>query len=85
MTRAVTSGGPAACRAGHGACWPFLAAKLEFMIFGVFPYDEQWRPLTALLIFIGACAVSMHPRFWSRKLIPLWLFVCVAYGVLMYV
>ena len=43
VTRAVTEGGAQACKVGHGACWPFYAAKLRFMIFGVYPYDEHWR------------------------------------------
>ncbi len=33
------------CRADYGgACWAFISEKLRFIIFGTFPYDEQWRP-----------------------------------------
>ncbi|WP_336810392.1 amino acid ABC transporter permease [Bosea sp. MMO-172] len=86
VTRAIVEGGPQTCKAaaGAGACWPFLAAKLRFMIFGFFPYDEHWRPALAVLLFLGAMAYSMIPRFWSRHLLWLWLAVVIICGVLMY-
>lgn len=84
VTRAVVEGGPQACKGAAGACWPFLAAKLRFMIFGFYPYAEHWRPALALLLFLGAVAVSMAPRFWSRRLLWLWIAVPVACGVLLY-
>jgi len=86
VTRAIVEGGPQTCKAaaGAGACWPFLAAKLRFMIFGFFPYDEHWRPALAVLLFLGAMIYSMIPRFWSRRLLWLWLAVVVICGVLMY-
>ena len=28
-----------------GACWAFIGEKLRFILFGRYPYDEQWRPL----------------------------------------
>lgn len=84
VTRAVLEGGPQACKVGAGACWPFLAAKLRFMIFGFYPYDEHWRPALAVILFLGAMIVSMIPRFWSRRLLWLWLAIPVICGVLMY-
>lgn len=74
---AIFTGSPADCKAGGGACWPFLGAKLRYMIFGFYPYEEQWRPFAALLLFLGAALVSMMPRFWSRGLLLVWLFVLV--------
>lgn len=74
---AVFTGTPAECKAGGGACWPFLGAKLRFMIFGFYPYEEQWRPFAALLLFFGSTLVSMMPRFWSRGLLLAWLFVLI--------
>ncbi|RYE31185.1 MAG: amino acid ABC transporter permease [Hyphomicrobiales bacterium] len=86
VTRAITEGGPQTCKAaaGAGACWPFLATKLRFMIFGFYPYDEHWRPALAVLLFLGAMIYSMIPRFWSRRLLWLWLAVVVTCGVLLY-
>jgi general L-amino acid transport system permease protein len=86
VTRAIVEGGPQTCKAaaGAGACWPFLATKLRFMIFGFYPYEEHWRPAIALLLFLAAMIVSMIPRFWSRRLLWLWLAVVLVCGVLMY-
>lgn len=81
---AVFHGTSEACKAASGACWPFLATKLRFMLFGFYPYEEQWRPLAALLLFLGGAAVSMVPGLWGRPLIAAWALVLVpALAVLM--
>jgi general L-amino acid transport system permease protein len=72
---AVFAGSPEACKIASGACWPFLGTKLRFMAFGFYPFEEQWRPLLATITFLGALALSMFPRFWSGRLLLLWLFV----------
>ncbi|MCQ4630883.1 amino acid ABC transporter permease [Shinella sp. CPCC 100929] len=72
---AVFSGNGETCKVSGGACWPFVAQKLRYMLFGFYPYEEQWRPLTALLLLFGACGVSMVPRFWSRALLVAWIVV----------
>jgi len=82
VTRAVTEGGAQACKVGQGACWPFYAAKLRFMIFGVYPYDEHWRVLLAMGLFMGAIGITMIPRFWNRNLLVLWGVAIVATAVL---
>lgn len=69
---AVFSGGPSACKEGAGVCWPFLLQKMRFIIFGIYPFDEQWRILVALLCFFALGAVSMLPRFWCKKLFAAW-------------
>jgi general L-amino acid transport system permease protein len=82
ITRAVAEGGAQACRAGLGVCWPFYAAKLRFMIFGVYPYEEHWRVIVAMGLFAAALAISMIPRFWSSRLFTLWAATLVAVAVL---
>lgn len=88
LINAVFTGTPEDCKVASGACWPYLADKLRYMLFGIYPFDEQWRPLTATLLFIAAMAVSGIPRLWGRPLIVGWivllplLFVLMAGGVL---
>lgn len=82
VTRAVTEGGAAACKAAQGACWPFYAAKLRFMIVGIYPYDEQWRVMLAMTLFIGMIGISMIPRFWSRGLLVLWVLTVITAAAL---
>ena len=66
---AVYGGTPAVCQQQGGACWPFLGAKLRFMLFGFYPFEEQRRPLLALLLFLVSCGAAMVPRLWSRRLV----------------
>jgi general L-amino acid transport system permease protein len=82
VTRAVIDGGPQACKAGGGACWPFYEAKLRFMVFGVYPYDEHWRVLLAMVLFMAVIVVTMIPRFWNRRLLALWGATVLATGLL---
>ena len=56
-----------ACR-GAGACWAFIHEKLRFILFGRFPYDEQWRPLLVIVLFIGLILASCDRRMWGRRL-----------------
>ena len=71
---AAWSGGPEACRAVSGACWPYVGAKLGFFVFGFYPTDERWRPFLALLLLVGLMGGTLAPRFWTRKLLAAWPF-----------
>jgi len=68
-----------ACRDG-GACWAFIHEKLRFILFGRYPYEEQWRPLFVVLIFVGMILASCDRRLWGRPLMLLWAggFVVIA-------
>ncbi|HEX3860639.1 MAG TPA: amino acid ABC transporter permease [Stellaceae bacterium] len=72
-----------ACR-GDGACWAFVGEKLRFIVFGRYPYDQQWRPLLVVLIFVSLIIASCNRRLWGRRLGALWLGGLVAVGVLMW-
>ncbi len=58
----------AACRAlDHaGACWGFVTEKWRLILFGRYPYAEQWRPLAATAIVMAALVVTAIPAFWRR-------------------
>jgi general L-amino acid transport system permease protein len=71
-----------ACRGG-GACWAFIAEKGRFILFGRFPYEEHWRPLFTIAIFVAMILASCDRRLWGRRLAALWLVGLVAVGVLM--
>jgi general L-amino acid transport system permease protein len=72
---ATFAGTPEDCKTASGACWPFLSTKLRYMAFGFYPYEEQWRPLVSLIVFLGSITVSMVPQMWSRKLLLSWIFL----------
>src|SRR4029450_931225 len=70
VVNAVWKADYAACRAlDHaGACWGFVAEKWRLILFGRYPYAEQWRPLVATAIVIAALVVTAIPAFWRRWL-----------------
>src|SRR5690606_29328738 len=61
------------CRASGGACWAFIAEKHRLILFGVYPYDEQWRPLLASLVLIAVIICSCIRWFWRPALGLLWI------------
>ena len=74
-----------ACRAldYRAACWGFVAEKYRLILFGRYPWAEQWRPLVATLLFVGALAASAHPRAWNRWVLAAWVPVMAAYLLLL--
>ncbi len=74
-----------ACRAeGSGACWALIADKHRFMLFGTYPFDAQWRPALASLIFVALYVVSAMRAFWRPWLALVWLGGLAAIGLLMW-
>ncbi|WP_158742625.1 amino acid ABC transporter permease [Acidisphaera sp. L21] len=69
---AAWSGGPEACRAAAGACWPYVGQKYGFFLFGFYPSEARWRPLLALLLMLALLAGNLVPRFWNRRLLIAW-------------
>ncbi|MBV8913224.1 MAG: amino acid ABC transporter permease [Acetobacteraceae bacterium] len=83
-----TSAGPdpSVCRdaKGVGACWAVIGEKYRFIMFGRYPYEEQWRPAIVVLLFIGLYAVSATRRFWRKELVLIWIATLAVIGVLMW-
>ena len=77
---------PSACRAakGEGACWAMVGDKWRFILFGRYPYDEQWRPGIVVALFLGLFAISANKQFWRKELALIWLGVLTLIGVLMW-
>ncbi|MCS6853916.1 MAG: amino acid ABC transporter permease [Elioraea sp.] len=75
-----------ACRAarGEGACWALIGEKYRFILFGLYPFDEQWRPALAIVIFIALYVVSAMRRFWRKELALIWFAALTVIGVLMW-
>ena len=74
-----------ACRVdGVGACWGVVAEKYRFILFGRYPFEEQWRPLIATLLLLGLLVASCMRAFWSPWLGLLWVAVLSVFFMLMY-
>ncbi len=82
----ATGPDPAKCLAarGTGACWAMVGDKYRFVLFGRYPYEEQWRPAIVIALFLGLYAVSAMKRFWRKELILIWIAVLTVIGVLMW-
>jgi general L-amino acid transport system permease protein len=69
---------------GFGACWAVVADKYRLILFGRYPYFEQWRPAICVLIFIALYVVSAMRRFWRKELALIWIAALTVVGVLMW-
>ena len=67
ILNAVFRADPNACYQASGACWGFVTEKWRLIIFGRFPYEEQWRPAVATAAIVLMLVVSACPRFWNRR------------------
>src|SRR6478736_646946 len=54
------------CRAirGIGACWAVIPEKYHFILFGTYPFNEQWRPALATLTFIALFYLTTRRSLW---------------------
>ena len=68
------NGTAAECRApGTGACWAFVGHKLPFILFGLYPVAERWRPAIATALLVSLIIASMVPVLWRRALLIAWV------------
>ncbi len=67
----------------HGACWGMIAEKYRLIIFGRYPYNEQWRPLIATVLMVVLLVASCTRPLWSKWLIVAWVAVIAAFFTLM--
>jgi general L-amino acid transport system permease protein len=68
---------------GVGACWGAIAEKYRLVIFGRYPFDEQWRPLVATTVMVVMLVASCMRPLWSKWLIAAWVVVLAVFFVLM--
>lgn len=86
VLHAVFRSNLAACHAaeGIGACWGVVAEKGRLILFGRYPFGEQWRPLTACLLLVVLLVVSCFRRTWRPALAVAWLIDIGLFYVLMH-
>jgi general L-amino acid transport system permease protein len=69
---------------GTGACWGVIVEKYRLIIFGRYPFEEQWRPELATGLLVGLLMASCVRMFWRPWLVLLWLVVLAVFFVLMH-
>jgi general L-amino acid transport system permease protein len=63
---------------GQGACWAVVWEKFRFMMFGVYPFDQQWRGGLVIVILCALLVVSALKVFWRPSLVAIWIAGIVA-------
>jgi general L-amino acid transport system permease protein len=69
--------GSAVCRAGRaaGACWAVIHERLRFIVFGAYPFDQQWRPAVVCLLLVSLLVATAVPACWKPWLVGSWMVV----------
>jgi general L-amino acid transport system permease protein len=83
VTRATWDGTAQDCRAAGGACWAFIREKFWFSMFGLYPFEERWRPATILAVLAAMILASTRRAFWNRWLLLAWAAAAPAMWLLM--
>ena len=72
FTANFTASTGAECR-GSGACWALIREKWRLIFFGTFPYDQQWRPLFAVIAMLAMLILTSDRRMWRpSRLAVIW-------------
>jgi general L-amino acid transport system permease protein len=72
FTANFTASTGAECRGG-GACWALIREKSRLIFFGTFPYDQQWRPLLAVVAMLAMLILTSDRRMWQpSRLAVIW-------------
>lgn len=74
---------PATCQASAGACWSFVIAKHSQILFGIYPFDERWRPALVCAGLLALLLYSVRPSAWRPALAGFWLGMLAVVQVLM--
>lgn len=85
LLRAVFAADDEACQAarGIGACWGVVTEKWRVIIFGRYPFEQQWRPEVATTLMVAALVASCVRWFWRPWLVLMWALVLAAFFALM--
>jgi general L-amino acid transport system permease protein len=77
ILKAVVVANADQCQAarGSGACWGVITEKYRLIIFGRYPFDQQWRPLVATIALVALLVASCMRSFWKPGLVLLWAVV----------
>jgi general L-amino acid transport system permease protein len=85
LLRAVFGADADACQAarGAGACWGVVTEKWRVIIFGRYPFEQQWRPEIATVLMVAAVMASCIRWFWKPWLVLMWAAVLAVFFTLM--
>lgn len=72
------------CRGVDGACWAVIQQRWRLILFGLFPYEEQWRSSLACVVLVLVVVLSCLPTFWTAlRLSLVWVGGFIGFFMLM--
>jgi general L-amino acid transport system permease protein len=72
------------CVERGGACWSVIAARWRVILFGLYPYEEQWRSALACAAVVVVVFLSCLPAFWTFwRLSVTWVLGTAIFYILM--
>jgi general L-amino acid transport system permease protein len=55
-----------------------IGESVRFILFGGYPFAEQWRPALACVLFVLLYAASAIPSWWTPRLAFLWIAIPIS-------
>ncbi len=71
------------CRDGNGACWSIITSNYKTILFGFYPQDILWRPVTAIILLVSLLLISQNRNYWNALLGYSWIISLIIMGVLL--
>jgi amine acid ABC transporter, permease protein, 3-TM region, His/Glu/Gln/Arg/opine family len=75
------SGDAETCRVASGACWVSVGLRLDFLVFGFYPIELRWRPISGVLLqTLALFAIWAVPAI-RRRLLRIYLMMLATFIV----
>ncbi|MBU8850051.1 MAG: amino acid ABC transporter permease [Desulfobacterales bacterium] len=71
------------CRESGGACWSIISSNYKIILFGFYPQDILWRPITAIVMLVSLLCISRNRNYWNAFLGYSWIISLIIMGILL--
>ncbi len=71
------------CKEINGACWSIITSNYKVILFGFYPQDILWRPITAIFILVSLLVISRNRNYWKPILGYSWIIALITMGILL--
>jgi len=71
------------CKETSGACWSIISSNYKIILFGFYPQDILWRPITAIALLVSLLFISRNRNYWNAILGYSWIIALVVMGILL--
>lgn len=71
------------CKESTGACWSIISSNYKMILFGFYPQNVLWRPITAIGMLITLLFISRNRNYWNSFLGYAWVISLVMMGILL--